>query len=100
MTDPRNPKFYLYYSTVHGDILGQLVLSDYEIIFDPLNEQFKGIYSYENGDLLTNHKVGFILDYNDIVGDILKISMPEDESDPSNQSKTFDLQISLKHTGN
>lgn len=35
-------KYYVHYSTVKGDALGKLILTDYEIIFDPLNSKLKG----------------------------------------------------------
>jgi len=99
-TDPVTPVFYLYYATVHGDILGQLMLTDCELIFDPLNEKFKGIYTYEYGNILDNHKMGFIVHYSDIVGEITKITVPEDEEDPHNNEMNYDIQIAVRHTGN
>ena len=35
-------RYYVHYSTVKGDALGKLILTDYEIIFDPLNDKLKG----------------------------------------------------------
>lgn len=34
--------FYIHYSTIKGDALGKLILTDYEIIFEPLNTRLKG----------------------------------------------------------
>lgn len=34
--------FYVHYSTVKGDALGKLILTDYEIMFEPLNKSLKG----------------------------------------------------------
>ena len=34
--------FYIHYSTVKGDALGKLILTDRELIFDPLNRHLKG----------------------------------------------------------
>ncbi len=99
MTDPKTPKFYLYYATVHGDVLGNVIMTDQELIFDPLNEQFKGLLSYQDGDILTNYRMGFIVAYDDIVGEIGKISIPDNDGEPTTDV-TFDLQIGLKHTGN
>lgn len=31
--------FYLHYSTVKGDALGKMILTEEEIIFEPLNKQ-------------------------------------------------------------
>lgn len=99
MSDPATPTFYVYYATVHGDILGNLILTDYEMIFDPLNEKFKGILSYEFSNILDNYKMGFILSYLDICGEPSKISVPEDDTNPMNTEMTYDVQIGLKHTG-
>lgn len=98
--DAKMPTFFLYYLTVHGEILGKLFFTEKEMIFDPLNETLKGIYPYEFGDLLTNHKMGFIVNFEDIVGDPILMSLPEDEEDPQNTLTTSDVQIGLKHTGN
>lgn len=46
MSDPRNPIFFVYYSTVGGDILGKLMFTDREMIFEPLNSGLKGFYNY------------------------------------------------------
>ena len=40
--------FYLHYSTVKGDALGKLTLTDYELIFEPLNPRFKGFVNPES----------------------------------------------------
>jgi hypothetical protein len=37
-----NPLFLIQYYTVKGIALGKLTLTDYEIIFEPLNPQLKG----------------------------------------------------------
>lgn len=99
-TDPKTPKYHLYYATVHGDVLGQVILTDREILFDPLNEQFKGLFSYENGDLNNNHRMGFIVDYDDIVGEVFKIAMPDSDDHSKPHDATYDLQIGIRHTGN
>lgn len=39
--------FYVHYSTVRGDALGKLILTDYEIIFEPLNKKLKGFINQE-----------------------------------------------------
>jgi hypothetical protein len=97
MRDPKSPTFYLYYGTVQRDILGKVFLTDLEIIFDPLNERFKGIFGYEYGDILQNHKMGFIVSYKDIVGPPVRLMVqnPEDDSTPE-----IVAQIGIKHTGN
>lgn len=97
MRDPKSPTFYLYYGTVHSDILGKVLLTDMEIIFDPLNERFKGIFGYEYGDILQNHKMGFIVSYKDIVGIPVRLMLesPDDDAMPE-----IVAQIGLRHTGN
>ena len=40
--------FYLHYSTVKGDALGKLTLTDFELIFEPLNPRFKGFANPES----------------------------------------------------
>lgn len=46
MNDLRMPTFFVYYSTVGGDILGKLMFTDREMIFEPLNSGLKGFYNY------------------------------------------------------
>lgn len=46
MRDPKNPIFFVYYSTIGGDILGKLMFTDREMIFEPLNSGLKGFYNY------------------------------------------------------
>lgn len=40
------PIFWLYYCTAEADILGKLVLTPTEIVFEPLNPNFRGYYDY------------------------------------------------------
>lgn len=40
--------FFIHYSTVKGDALGKLILTDQEIIFDPLNKNLKGFINQES----------------------------------------------------
>ena len=101
MHDPYLPIFYLYYATVQGDILGHLMMTDCELIFTPLNEKFKGTYSYEFGDINQNHKAGFTLSFEDIIGSPFKISIPSEHGeDDGAEEITYDIEIPLRQTGN
>jgi hypothetical protein len=64
---PKLPIVYVYYCTSGGDILGKLMLTDNEMIFEPLNHSLKGFYSYSEGDFRANAHMGFIVNYDDIV---------------------------------
>lgn len=46
-TDPKMPTFFVYYCTTSGDILGKLMFTNREVIFEPLNENLKGFYNYK-----------------------------------------------------
>lgn len=100
MYDPYLPIFYVYYATMHGDILGYLMMTDCELIFTPLNDKFKGTYTYEFGNINQNEKAGFTLSFEDIVGEPYKISIPSEHSDDCSEDITYDLKISLRQTGN
>lgn len=95
--DPRSPTFYFYYATYHGDVLGKVLITDMEIIFDPLNEKFKGVYGYEYGDILENIKMGFIVSFKDVVGDPVRLLLVNSEEQDDTE---IDIQIGLRHTGN
>jgi hypothetical protein len=64
---PKLPIIYLYYCTSGGDILGKLMFTENELIFEPLNHSLKGFYNYAEGDFKKNLHMGFILSYCDIV---------------------------------
>jgi hypothetical protein len=40
--------FFVHYSTVRGDALGKLILTDYEIIFEPFNQKLKGFINQDS----------------------------------------------------
>lgn len=61
------PVFYCYYCTVGGDVLGKLLFTQEEMIFEPLNDHLKGYFSYSTGLLLDNLSMGFVLNYSDIL---------------------------------
>ena len=49
--------FYLHYSTVKGDALGKLILTEEEIMFEPLNKQLKGFINQNKDDFFNNKKL-------------------------------------------
>lgn len=99
--DPVDPVFYIYLSTGYGEVLGKLMLTDMEIMFDPLSDQFKGHFNYEHGDLLKNTRMGTIINYKDISGEIQKLAFEEVDEEMGDATVTrFGVQINLSHTGN
>lgn len=58
--------FYVHYSTVKGDALGKLILTDYEIMFEPLNKSLKGFINQEKDDFFNNKKLQFSISYDDL----------------------------------
>jgi hypothetical protein len=51
MAQADTPIFYCYYKTTAGDVLGKLLFTDQEMIFEPLNDYFKGFFNYSSGSL-------------------------------------------------
>lgn len=101
--DIKMPIFYCYYCTSGGDILGQLMFTDDEIIFDPLNSNLKGHYDYEAGNIQDNMRMGFIINYGDIRGNPAIVKTPNMGLPPLNESDdvdiNFNIQIDLFNTG-
>lgn len=98
---PHSPLFFVYYATVQGDILGVLRITDYELLFEPLNPAFKGLFSYSKGDLNNNCRASFVVSLQDIACKPLEIPCPSmDEDDPEEVGIVMQVQIFLKHTGN
>jgi hypothetical protein len=42
----KQPTFWAYYCTRNADVLGRLILSDADLIFEPMNDNFKGWCNY------------------------------------------------------
>lgn len=99
MHDPYLPIFFMYYATVQGDILGQIMMTDCEIIFTPVHDKFKGTFNYEHGNLAENMTAGFTLSFADVVGLPKKQCLPADEKDLDNHEQTFDIQVGIKQSG-
>jgi hypothetical protein len=107
--DPNNPTFFVYYCTTGGDVLGKLIFTSNEVIFDPLNAKLKGVISYAEGNLVSNLQMGFILNYADIVGEPLKIPTPcleelphqemMTEEEENNHTLNYHVQIEVCNTG-
>lgn len=43
---PNFPVFWCYYCTSGADVLGRLTLTESELLFTPLNDNFKGYHNY------------------------------------------------------
>lgn len=67
-----NPVFFIYYCTSGADVFGKLMLNKTELIFEPLNESFRGFYRYGNSSSLASNpgeettNLSFIVNYEDI----------------------------------
>lgn len=66
----------MHYSTVKGDALGKLILTDYELIFEPLNKLLKGFINQKDGDFFNNKKLQFSIFYKDLKEKIDICSIP------------------------
>lgn len=101
--DPFLPTFFAYYCTTEGDILGKLMLTKYEVLFEPLNEKLKGYYHYADGNIRDNSKMGFIIGYAEMMGEPQIVTSidpkqtPDDEGD--SQPLVYHIQIEFAHTG-
>lgn len=98
---PLSPIFFVYYTTVQGDILGTLRITDYELLFEPLNPVFKGLFSYSTGNLNDNCRTSFVVNLEDIACKPMSIPCPSmDDEDPEEIGIVMQVQINLRHTGN
>ena len=101
--DPKLPTFFAYYCTTEGDILGKLMFTEYEVLFEPLNQNLKGYYNYSVGHLKDNRKMGFILGYGEILKTPVVIKQPdpllEKEDDDDEEPLLYHIKIHLAHTG-
>ena len=46
------PAYWVYYCTMGSEVLGKITLTPTELVFEPLNDNFKGFISYEGTSLL------------------------------------------------
>lgn len=96
------PVFFVYLATGLGEVLGKLILTDMEVMFDPLSERFKGQFNYEHGDIVNNTRMGTIVNYRDVCGEVQKLAFEEVEEGEGAESTAtrFGVQLNLHHTGN
>lgn len=99
---PNFPMFLLYYCTSAADVLGRLVVSQTELIFEPLNHAFRGFYDYQGrnephaeGDKPGHQHLGTVVSYEDI---ILEESRKVSINKP--QQEECYVRVSLAQTGN
>lgn len=92
--------FYIHYSTIKGDALGKLILTDYEMIFEPLNTKLKGFINQTGGDFFENNRLQTSIHYSDMTDKIEIFPMAETTE---HAEKGFDViyyvQIGVYHTG-
>lgn len=98
---PHAPIFFVYYATVQGDILGTLRVTDYELLFEPLNPAFKGLFAYSTGNLNTNCRASFVVNLEDIACKPMSIPCPSmDPDDAEEIGIIMQVQINVRHSGN
>jgi hypothetical protein len=92
--------FYVFYLTIKGSVLGKLMITDYELIFEPLNEKFKGFVNQSEGNLLKNKKCQMVINYQDIHDEILVMNLPDKVYEHKNEvSMNYYFQVSVHNTG-
>ena len=103
------PTYFCYYCTINGDILGKMTFCQNSLVFNPLNHSLNDYFSYESENLLDNTKMGFILDYQDIINAV-KIPTPimcgndnildfKNFDRTTNSNTNFNIQVEVRHTG-
>lgn len=50
----KQPTFWVYYCTRYADVLGRLILSETDLIFEPMNDNFKGWCNYASSRFLAD----------------------------------------------
>ena len=92
--------FYLHYSTVKGDALGKLILTDCELIFEPLNTKLKGFLSQTEGGFFSNRRLQTSVNYGDISGRVEIFPLAENSSQVGQGFEVaYYLRIGVYHTG-
>ena len=92
--------FYVFYLTVKGSALGKLIITDYELIFEPLNEKFKGFVNQSEGNLLKNKKCQMVINYEDICDEILVMNLPDKMHESQEMvSMNYFFQLGVHNTG-
>lgn len=67
MMNENYSEYFVYYCTVKGDVLGWLIITNNEILFDPFNIQFKGYINPINDDFFSNKKLQMSISYNELL---------------------------------
>lgn len=92
--------FYVFYLTIKGSVLGKLMITDYEVIFEPLNEKFKGFVNQGEGSLLGNKKCQMVINYEDICDNILVMKLPDKVYENMDEvSMNYFFQLNVHNTG-
>lgn len=97
------PSFWVYYCTMGSDVLGRLTLTPTELIFEPLNDNFKGYVSYsgrriiipEGAEAWDGLTMSLVVNYEDIcVPETRKVTIVKPVV------RTCYVKVSLFQTGN
>lgn len=92
--------YYVHYSTVKGDALGKLIITECEVIFEPLNKSLKGFINQTQDDFFNNKKLSFSIAYEDLKYDIDICSIPSRKNSETDEiSINYFVQLDLFHTG-
>lgn len=92
--------FYVFYLTIKGSALGKLIITDYELIFEPLNDKFKGFVNQSEGNLLKNKKCQIVINYEDISDDILVMNLPDKVNNKNKEIfMNYFFQLNVHNTG-
>lgn len=94
------PIFYVHYATVRGDALGKLILTDFEILFEPLNSKLKGFINQDTEDYFQNRKLGMSISYRDLLETIDVVRIPDRLSKDEKISTNYFLELQVYNTGN
>lgn len=76
------------------------MITDYEVIFEPLNEKFKGFVNQGEGSLLGNKKCQMVINYEDICDNILVMKLPDKVYENMDEvSMNYFFQLNVHNTG-
>lgn len=92
-----NPQiFFLYYVTEKGEVNGKLGLYDDFIDFQPLSVDYQGLYDFSSYSLTKNSKMGFKVDYLDIIDEPIKIPLIVKRSKQDNLSDELSIDYLIQ----
>lgn len=70
------------------------------MLFEPLNNKFKGFVNQREGNVLKNKKCQFVINYKDLSDDIFLLNLPEKISEKNGKVEMgYYIQMSLYNTG-